>query len=109
MNAHLIKRYRTCTTSEDIVAMQELIQAEQVRDAELRKREKRQSPTPSHMWSKADHTGAYDDGDLLRSNPNHQDWDEPEDEGDKSEEEADEVETLTMALGQTSIESPARA
>lgn len=89
--------------------MQELIQAEQARDAELRKREKRQFPTRTHMWPKADHTGAYDDGDLLRSNPNHQDWDEPEDEGDKSEEEADEVETLTMALGQTSIESPAKA
>jgi pre-rRNA-processing protein TSR3 len=43
MNAHLIKRYRTCKTSEDIVVMQERIQEEQVRDAEIRKREKRMS------------------------------------------------------------------
>jgi hypothetical protein len=50
--------------------------------------------------------GAYDDGDLLRANPNHQDWDEEEEAG-QSEEEADDAETLTMALGQTSIESTA--
>jgi pre-rRNA-processing protein TSR3 len=43
MNAHLIKRYRTCKTHEDVVDMQERIQAEQVRDAEIRKREKRAS------------------------------------------------------------------
>lgn len=38
MNAHLIERYRTCTTSEDVVAMQEKIQAEMAGEAEERKK-----------------------------------------------------------------------
>ena len=43
MNAHLIARYRTCKTSEDVVAMQERIQAEQVEEGARREANKSES------------------------------------------------------------------
>jgi pre-rRNA-processing protein TSR3 len=72
MNGHLIARYRTCNTHEEVDAMQKKIQDELQEEHDRQKAEKR----------------AYEDGDLLRANPNHvgEAWDE------ESEEEEEEVE-----------------
>ncbi|OCF31702.1 pre-rRNA-processing protein TSR3 [Kwoniella heveanensis CBS 569] len=96
LNGHLIERYRTCKTAEDITAMQELIQQEIADERAERQREKE----------------ANEGEDLLRANPNHtgKEWDtEPasperweKQEGD-SEDERDDVEALVQGIDETHI------
>lgn len=75
MNGHLIERYRTCNTHEEVAEMQERIQREMQEEHDRQKAEKR----------------ANEDGDLLRANPNHggPEWDDDEDEEDEDEEDGD--------------------
>ncbi|WVQ93422.1 hypothetical protein IAU59_000493 [Kwoniella sp. CBS 9459] len=98
LNGHLIERYRTCKTAEDITAMQELIQREIADERAERQREKE----------------ANEGEDLLRANPNHtgKEWDDApahdqehdqEREHGDSDEERDDVEALVQGLDETHI------
>ena len=96
MNSHLIERYRKCHTSEEVLAEQEKIQAEMETEAAERKAKK----------------AIWDQGDLLRANPNHAGggWDndevdneDQEEEGNGSEDEVDDVEALVSGMEQTAI------
>ncbi|KAL7419573.1 ribosome biogenesis protein tsr3 [Cryptotrichosporon argae] len=73
MNGHLIERYRTCHTHEEVDAMQETIQRELQDEHDRFRREKE----------------LHRDDDLLRANPNHAGWsgdeDDEDDEGDDDE------------------------
>ncbi|BEI85302.1 hypothetical protein CcaverHIS002_0507030 [Cutaneotrichosporon cavernicola] len=66
MNGHLIARYRTCKTHEEVAEMQETIQRELQEEHDRQKAEKR----------------AYEKGDLLRANPNHvgEEWQDSDEE-----------------------------
>ncbi|CAD6585470.1 MAG: ribosome bioproteinsis protein tsr3 [Tremellales sp. Tagirdzhanova-0007] len=91
VNGDLIKRYRMCHTHEEVMDMQELIQKEMVEDRAKRKAEK------------AD----YDEGDLLKVNPNHvgAGW-ESGDDGDAEEVdpmEEDDVESLAAGIRQVDV------
>ncbi|WWD16512.1 hypothetical protein CI109_100939 [Kwoniella shandongensis] len=87
LNSHLIERYRTCSTAEDITAMQELIQKEMEEEQEERRKEK----------------VAHEGEDLLRVNPNHvgNEWDAGKEESD---EELDDVEALVAGMGKTTLD-----
>ncbi|KAK4690101.1 pre-rRNA-processing protein TSR3, partial [Tremellales sp. Uapishka_1] len=87
LNGELIKRYRTCTTSEEVSAMQDLIQKEIDDDYARHRAEK----------------VANEGDDLLKRNPNHVGggWIDEEEEG--SEEERDGVEALIEGMGKTDI------
>ncbi|WWC60315.1 uncharacterized protein I303_102886 [Kwoniella dejecticola CBS 10117] len=93
LNGHLIERYRTCHTSEEVQAMAELIQQEMNDEREQRQAEKH----------------ANEGEDLLRANPNHvgNEWDDEEApelvEADDSEEERDDVETLIQGIDKANI------
>ncbi|TXT14728.1 uncharacterized protein COLE_00921 [Cutaneotrichosporon oleaginosum] len=66
MNGHLIARYRTCKTHEEVAEMQEVIQRELQEERDRQKAEKI----------------ANADADLLRANPNHvgEGWEEESEE-----------------------------
>ncbi|WVQ64911.1 uncharacterized protein L199_003080 [Kwoniella botswanensis] len=93
LNGHLIERYRTCHTSEEIQEMAELIQKEMADEREQRQLEKQ----------------AHEGEDLLRANPNHvgNEWDDEEApnlvEVSNSEDERDDVEVLIQGMDQTKI------
>ncbi|WVQ79126.1 hypothetical protein IAT38_001221 [Cryptococcus sp. DSM 104549] len=89
LNSHLIERYRTCKTADDMTAMQELIQQEMEEEQAERKRQKQ----------------ANEGQDLLRENPNHKgnEWEQPEEEED-SDEDRDDVEALIAGLGKANLE-----
>ncbi|OCF57905.1 pre-rRNA-processing protein TSR3 [Kwoniella mangroviensis CBS 10435] len=93
LNGHLIERYRTCHTSEEIQEMAELIQKEMADEREQRQLEKQ----------------AHEGEDLLRANPNHvgNEWDDEEVpdlvEVSNSEDERDDVEVLIQGIDNTKI------
>ncbi|WVW80145.1 hypothetical protein I302_102120 [Kwoniella bestiolae CBS 10118] len=94
LNGHLIERYRTCHTAEDIQTMAELIQQEMADEREQRQLEKQ----------------ANEGEDLLRANPNHigNEWDTEEapelvDVGGDSEDERDDVEVLVQGIDKAKI------
>ncbi|WWC87887.1 uncharacterized protein L201_002785 [Kwoniella dendrophila CBS 6074] len=93
LNGHLIERYRTCHTSEEVQAMAELIQKEMADEREQRQLEKQ----------------ANEGEDLLRANPNHigNEWDDEEApdsvEAGDSEDERDDVETLIQGIDKAHI------
>ncbi|TIA86107.1 hypothetical protein E3P99_03792 [Wallemia hederae] len=75
VNGGLLERYSKCKNSEEIIAEQERIMADEQREYE----EARQQDD--------------EDDDLLQANPNHQNWvEESEEEEDSSEEEEEEEE-----------------
>lgn len=77
MNGHLIARYRTCNTHEEVAEMQETIQREQQEEHDRQRAEK----------------DALVGMDLLRANPNHvgrPEWDDETDEEESEEEEQEE-------------------
>ena len=93
INGPLIKRYRTCQTSDDVIAMQETIQKEMEEEKIARKREMAE-------WM---------DGDLLRGNPNHV-HDSSGDSANASEDEQqddgpgeDLIETATAKMSTTRV------
>ncbi|KAK8861577.1 hypothetical protein IAR55_002399 [Kwoniella newhampshirensis] len=90
LNSHLIERYRTCSTSEDITAMQETIQKEMEEEQEERRKEK----------------VANEGEDLLRANPNHigNEWDQSQGQKQESEEELDDVEALVAGIEKTTLD-----
>ncbi|KIJ38884.1 hypothetical protein M422DRAFT_210636 [Sphaerobolus stellatus SS14] len=83
VNKHLIERYRTCETAEEVSAMQDRI----IADAEVDYQESRRVRDD-------------DDGDLLVANPNHAGRDEPD--SDSDEEESDEDEATQIAASMSS-------
>jgi pre-rRNA-processing protein TSR3 len=108
MNSHLIERYRKCHTAEEVQAEQEAIQAEMEEEARERKARKGKSePIPGRSVTSADVAAEYDDGDLLRANPNHvgKEWESNVSESEEEEDEAelDDVETLISGIEQTKI------
>ncbi|WVR03820.1 hypothetical protein IAU60_000816 [Kwoniella sp. DSM 27419] len=88
LNGHLIERYRTCHTAEEVTAMQELIQQERAEEKDIRMKEKE----------------ANEGEDLLRANPNHtgQEWSHATLDAD-SEDELDDVEALIQGIEKTDI------
>ena len=75
VNGGLLERYAKCKNSEEIIAEQERIMADEQREYEEARQQDDQ------------------DDDLLQANPNHQNWiEESEEEEDSSEEEEEEEE-----------------
>ncbi|KAJ9095757.1 hypothetical protein QFC19_007470 [Naganishia cerealis] len=89
--SHLIKRYRTCKTAEDVIEMQEIVQKEMYEEAQDAKRRKAEASD-----------------DLLFRNPNHTDdaaWpDEEVDEEEEDELDADAISKTTQTGGKNAEE-----
>ena len=113
MNGEFILRYRTCTTHEEVMEMQELIQKE-IADERIRRKAEQGEWFHDLMTVWLNVVADYDEGDLLKANPNHKGdgWDD--DDTDSAEEdseaeanenrlEADDAETLSRGMQQTII------
>ncbi|RSH94669.1 ribosome bioproteinsis protein tsr3 [Saitozyma podzolica] len=91
LNGDLIKRYRTCKTSEEVSEMQETIQREMEEAREERRRQMLE----------------YSEGDLLRANPNHvgDEWDDTALAPDNSDSEGErhDVEDLISGMAATTV------
>ncbi|KAJ9120837.1 hypothetical protein QFC22_002771 [Naganishia vaughanmartiniae] len=76
VNAHLIKRYRTCNTAEEVIAMQEIVQKEMYEEQQDAKRRKAEASD-----------------DLLFRNPNHADdsvaWPDEQVDEEEAQDELD--------------------
>ncbi|GFZ42579.1 20S rRNA accumulation protein 3 [Saitozyma sp. JCM 24511] len=92
LNGDLIKRYRTCKTSEEVSEMQETIQ----REMEVAREERRRQMLE------------YSEGDLLRANPNHvgKEWDDTALGPDNSDSEGErhDVEDLISGMAATTVD-----
>ena len=98
MNGEYIKRYRTCNTAEEVMAMQDLIQKEMVDDRIQRKARQGKFVFLSVFFLFDPDAADYDDGDLLQANPNHvgEGWDD--EQGEEVSDESDDVEALGLGV-----------